>query len=68
MGFWLTRYWVAYMPHLFGSPVPVVEIGASAVGTHLAGTMIYILIGLFGFGIGSVKVYRAHGAAERTAA
>lgn len=41
MGFWLTRYLGgAYMPHLFGSPVPVVEIGASAVGTHLAGTMI----------------------------
>jgi O-Antigen ligase len=45
VGFWLTKYWVDYIPHLFGSPVPIVEIGASAVGTHLAGTMIYILIG-----------------------
>jgi hypothetical protein len=44
VGFWLTKYWVDYIPHLFG-PVPIVEIGASAVGTHLAGTMIYILIG-----------------------
>jgi hypothetical protein len=26
---------------------------ASAVGTYLAGTMIHILIGLFGFGIGN---------------
>jgi hypothetical protein len=44
VGFWLTKYWVENIPHLFG-PVPIVEIGASAVGTHLAGTMIYILIG-----------------------
>ena len=44
VGFWLTKYWGDYIPHLFG-PVPIVEIGASAVGTHLAGTMIYILIG-----------------------
>jgi len=44
------------------------SIEAIAVGTYLAGTMIYILIGLFGFGIGSVVVYRAHGAAERNAA
>jgi len=44
VGFWLTRYWVDYIPRLYG-PVPIVEIGASAVGTHLAGTMIYVLIG-----------------------
>jgi len=44
VGFWLTKYWVDNIPHLFG-PVPIVEIGASAVGTHLAGTMIYVLIG-----------------------
>ena len=44
VGFWLTKYWVDYIPRLFG-PVPIVDIGASAVGTHLAGTMVFALIG-----------------------
>jgi hypothetical protein len=44
VGFWLTKYWGDYIPHLFG-PVPIVEIGSSAVGTHLAGAMVYVLIG-----------------------
>jgi hypothetical protein len=43
VGFWLTKYWVDYIPRLYGPPV--VEIGASAVGTHLAGTAIFVLIG-----------------------
>ena len=33
-----------YIPRLYG-PVPIVEIGASAVGTHLAGAMVFVLIG-----------------------
>jgi hypothetical protein len=44
VGFWLTKYWVDYIPRIYG-PVPIVEIGASAVGTHLAGAMVYVLIG-----------------------
>jgi hypothetical protein len=44
VGFWLTYYDVDYIPRIFG-PVPIVEIGASAVGTHLAGSMVFILIG-----------------------
>ena len=44
VGFWLTRFWLDYIPRLYGS-VPIVEIGASAVGTHLAGAMIFVLIG-----------------------
>ena len=44
VGFWLTKYWGDYIPRLWG-PVPIVEIGASAVGTHLAGAMVFILIG-----------------------
>jgi hypothetical protein len=44
VGFWFTRYWVDYIPRLYG-PVPIVEIGASAVGTHLAGAMVFVLIG-----------------------
>ena len=43
VGFWLTKYWVDHIPRLYGPPV--VEIGASAVGTHLAGTAIFVLIG-----------------------
>jgi hypothetical protein len=44
VGFWFTKYWVEYIPRLYG-PVPIVEIGASAVGTHLAGAMVFVLIG-----------------------
>jgi hypothetical protein len=44
VGFWLTRFWLDYIPRLYG-PVPIVEIGASAVGTHLAGAMVFVLIG-----------------------
>lgn len=43
-GFWLTKYGGGYIPRLYG-PVPIVEVGASAVGTHLAGTMVFVLIG-----------------------
>jgi hypothetical protein len=43
LGAWLPKYWLDDIPQLFG--VPIVAIGASAAGTHLAGTMIYILIG-----------------------
>jgi hypothetical protein len=45
LGFWLTRYWGDYIPKLFGPGVPIVEIGASAVGTHLAGAAVFVLIG-----------------------
>ncbi len=44
VGFWLTKYWANYIPTLYG-PVPIVDIGASAVGTHLAGAMAFVLIG-----------------------
>jgi hypothetical protein len=44
VGFWLTRFWLDHLPRLYG-PGPIVEIGASAVGTHLAGAMIYVMIG-----------------------
>ena len=44
VGFCLTRYWVEYIPRLYG-PVPIVDITTSAVGTHLAGTMVFVLIG-----------------------
>lgn len=44
VGFWLTKYWADYIPRLYG-PVPIVEIGASAVGTHLVGSMVFVLVG-----------------------
>jgi hypothetical protein len=44
VGFYLTRFWLDYIPTLTGG-VPIVEITASAVGTHLAGTMVFVLIG-----------------------
>ena len=44
VGAWLTRFWVDYIPQLYGD-VPIVEIGTSAVGTHLGGAMVFVLIG-----------------------
>ena len=44
VGFCLTLFWVEYIPRLYGS-VPIVDITTSAVGTHLAGTMVFALIG-----------------------
>jgi hypothetical protein len=44
MSLWLTKYWGDDIPKLFG-PVPIVDLGPSSVGTHLAGTMIFVLIG-----------------------
>src|SRR5262249_48843216 len=44
VGFFLTRFWSEQIPSLFG-PGPMVDITASAVGTHLAGAMIFVLIG-----------------------
>jgi hypothetical protein len=43
-GFWLQKYYGEYIPRLFG-PVPIVDIGASAFGTHLAGIGVFVLIG-----------------------
>ena len=44
VGFCLTLYWNEYIPSFYGS-MPIVEITTSAVGTHLAGTMVFVLIG-----------------------
>jgi type II secretory pathway pseudopilin PulG len=44
VGFCLTLYWTEYIPSFYGS-VPIVNITTSAVGTHLAGTMVFVLIG-----------------------
>jgi O-Antigen ligase len=45
VGFWLTKYWGEYVPKLYGLNVPVVEITASSVGTHLAGPAAFALVG-----------------------
>jgi len=45
LGFWLTKYWGDDIPKLWGPNVPVVEIAASALGTHLAGAAVFVLIG-----------------------
>jgi O-antigen ligase/polysaccharide polymerase Wzy-like membrane protein len=44
VGFCLTLYWGEYIPSLYGS-MPIMEITTSAVGTHLVGTMVFVLIG-----------------------
>jgi len=44
VGLLLTKYWGEHIPRLYG-PVPIVDIGPSAVGTHLAGAMVFALIG-----------------------
>jgi len=40
----LFKYWGDDIPRLYG-PVPIVDVGPSAVGTHLAGAMVFVLIG-----------------------
>ena len=44
VGLLFIKYWESYIPRLYG-PVPVVDIGPSSVGTHLGGTMVFVLIG-----------------------
>jgi hypothetical protein len=44
VGLMLAKYWGDDMPRLLG-PVPIVDVGPSAVGTHLAGAMVFVLIG-----------------------
>jgi hypothetical protein len=40
----LNKYWLDDIPQLFGA-VPIVNVGPSAVGSHLVGTMVFALIG-----------------------
>jgi hypothetical protein len=40
----LTKYWGDDLPQLVG-PVAIVELGPAAAGTHLAGTMVFVLAG-----------------------
>jgi hypothetical protein len=44
VGLLLMKYWWDYIPRLYG-PVPIVDVGPSAAGTHLAGAMVFVLIG-----------------------
>jgi hypothetical protein len=44
VGFCFTVYGAEYIPSFFG-PVGIVQHTTSAVGTHLAGTLIFVLIG-----------------------
>jgi hypothetical protein len=45
VGFWLTKYWIDEMPKLFGPGIAIVQIQASAVGVHLAGAGVFVLVG-----------------------
>lgn len=42
--FLLTKYWGDSVPRLFG-PVPIIEVSGSTVGSHLAGAIIFVLVG-----------------------
>ena len=44
VGLMLMKYWWDYIPRLYG-PVPIVDVGPSAAGTHVAGAMVFVLIG-----------------------
>lgn len=44
VGLLLIKYWGDDVPRLYG-PVPIVNVGPSAVGTHLAGAIVFVLIG-----------------------
>lgn len=45
VGFGITKYWVGEVPTVFGPDIPIVDIQASAVGTHLAGAAVFALVG-----------------------
>jgi hypothetical protein len=45
VGYLLTRYAGDWIPKLFGPGIPIVEIQASAVGSHLAGAAVFALVG-----------------------
>lgn len=45
VGFWLTKYWADYIPRLYGPNQPIIEITGSSLGTHLAGTAVFALVG-----------------------
>jgi hypothetical protein len=57
-GLLVTRYWAEYIPWLYG-PVPILDTGASMVGTHLAGTMVFALIGFRKVSVAWVCVWLA---------
>jgi hypothetical protein len=54
----LNKYWGDDIPRLYGS-VPIVNVGPSAVGTHLAGIMVFALIGYRKVSIAWVLVWFA---------
>ena len=58
VGLLFTKYWADYIPWLYG-PVPIVDIGPSMVGTHLAGTMVFALIGYRKVSVAWVSVWLA---------
>jgi hypothetical protein len=58
VGLFFTKYWGDYIPWLYG-PVPIVDIGPSMVGTHLAGTMVFALIGYRKVSVAWVSVWLA---------
>lgn len=45
VGYMITKYWVDQIPSLYGPNIPVLDIQASAAGSHLAGAMVFVLIG-----------------------
>jgi hypothetical protein len=45
VGFALTKYWLDELPRVFGPGIPLVDVQASAVGTHLAGAAVFVLLG-----------------------
>jgi hypothetical protein len=58
MALLLTKYRPEYFPRLYG-PVRIVDIGPSAVGTHLAGAMVFALIGYRKVSVAWVSVWLA---------
>ena len=57
-GLLVTKYWAEYIPWLYG-PVPILDTGASMVGTHLAGTMVFALVGFRKVSVAWVCVWLA---------
>jgi hypothetical protein len=45
VGYMITKYWLDYVPSLYGPNIPVLDLQATATGNHLAGAAVFVLIG-----------------------
>ena len=45
VGYLITKYWIDSIPSLYGTNIPILDVPATAAGSHLAGAAVFVLIG-----------------------